>query len=183
MKRTSRSAFLILCILLLSAATGTAGVYRWTDDNGTVIFGDTPPKDKTATAVRIENTKKSGATFANPKQIKSFERYAAKPHRNKPKPKKKISTDCRRYISKLNKVEIFLEHTDSPRDQLKARDLRRLAKKYCGATRLTQKFSDSYCNRYQKNLNKTEIFLEHTSSPRDEQKAKDLKSQIARECG
>lgn len=182
MKQKLLRIFLLFCILIFIAITSAAEIYRWTDENGKVIFGDKPPRGKTATAVRIENTKNSGAQFASPAQIKNFERRAAQSRPLKAKPKKKVNADCRRYISKLNKVEIFLEHTNSPRDQLKARDLRKLAKGYCGNTRLTQKFSDAYCNNYRKKLNKTKIFLEHTSTSRDEQKVKDLQKQIAREC-
>lgn len=175
-------SWLIFAILLCSATINAAEVYRWTDDNGNVIFGDKPPKNKAATSVHIEHNKKSGTQFADPAQIKNFERGATKTQQRKSTPKKRIDADCRRYISQLNKVEIFLEHSNSPRDQLKARDLRKLAKNNCGDTRLTQKFSDSYCHNYRKKLEKISIFLEHTSTPLDEQKVKDLRKQIAREC-
>lgn len=180
MKKTLLPVF--LCVLLSGVTASAAEVYRWTDDNGKTMFGDKPPADKTATAVRIDHAQKSGAQFADPVQIKKFERSANKTRPAKKASKKKINANCRRYISQLNKVEIFLEHTNSPRDQLKARDLRKLASKNCGGTPLTQKFSDAYCKRYRRTLSKTEIFLEHTSSPRDEQKVKDLKKQLAREC-
>jgi Domain of unknown function (DUF4124) len=174
--------FLLIVILCSLAGTSVAEVYRWTDDSGKIVFGDKPPKGKNATTVNIENTQKSGTQFANPEQIKNFERGANQARPNKPAPTKRINSDCRRYIGQLNKVEIFLEHTNSPRDQLKARDLRNLIKRSCGNTQLTQKFSDGYCNRYRRNLRKTEVFLEHTDSPRDRQKVADLQNQITREC-
>lgn len=182
MKKILLPGFLLSCMLLPGAASNAADVYQWTDDNGKTVFGDTPPQNKVATPVHIGNTKNSGAQFAKPAQVKDFERSANKVRPKKAASKKKIDADCRRYISQLNKVEIFLEHTDSPRDQLRARDLRKLIKKSCGKTRKIQKFSDSYCHRYQKKLRETTIFLEHTSNPRDEQKVVDLKKQIAREC-
>ncbi len=179
---------LILCVFILcmTIAPGQAGVYRWKDDDGKIVFGDTPPKDKTATAVNIENTEHSGTQFATPDQVKDIERDA-KNRRPKSPPasrqsRNKIDSHCRRYISELNKVDIYLQHTDTERDRLKARDLRKLIKKECANNVLTQKFNDGRCTRYRKKLSETEMFLEHTSSPRDEQKAEDLKKQIAREC-
>jgi Domain of unknown function (DUF4124) len=175
-------AFLLLVVLYSLTDVGMAEVYRWTDDSGKVVFGDKPPKDKNATTVNIQNTQKSGTQFANPAQVKNFERSTTQSHPAQPAPAKRIDSDCRRYISQLNKVEVFLEHTNSPRDQLKARDLRKLIKRSCDNARLTQKFSDGYCNRYRRNLRKTEVFLQHTDSPRDRQKLKDLQKQIVREC-
>ncbi|HHI94587.1 MAG TPA: DUF4124 domain-containing protein [Gammaproteobacteria bacterium] len=188
MKQTPRPVTLLLCIFILCIAMepAHAGVYRWKDDNGKIVFGDTPPKDKTATAVNIDNTENSGTQFATPEQTKDIERDAKK-RRYKTsstsrQPRNKIDSHCRRYISELNKVDIYLEHTDTPRDHLKARDLRKLIKKECGNKVLTQKFDDGRCASYRRKLSKTEIFLEHTPNPRDEQQVKDLKKQIAREC-
>ena len=163
-------------------STSLADVYRWKDDKGQIVFGDTPPKDKKTTVVRIENTKKSGTQFAEPGLIKNIEQEAAQQRQNKPVLVKTVDSYCRRYISDLNKVEIFLEHTNSPRDQQKAHDLRKLIKRECGDNLSTQKFADSYCKRYREDLSKTEIFLEHTNSRRDQNKVIDLRKQIAREC-
>ncbi len=187
--RKQRPTILLLCafILCITIEPGQAGVYRWKDDNGKTVFGDTPPKNKTATAVSIENTKNSGTQFATPEQTKNIERDARNRQHKKVtsasrQSRNNIDSYCRRYISELNKVEIYLQHTDTQRDQLKARDLRKLITKECAGNMLTKKFDDARCTRYRKDLSKTEIFLEHTSNPRDEQKVKDLQKQIAREC-
>jgi len=188
MKQIQRPVILSLCtfILCITIESGQAEVYRWKDDNGKIVFGDTPPKDKTATAISIENTDNSGTQFATPEQTKAIERDAKNRRHKTPsttrQSRNNIDSHCRRYISELNKVDIYLQHTDTPRDQLKARDLRKIIKKECGNNVLTQKFDDGKCARYRRKLSKTEIFLEHTSNPRDEQKVKDLKKQITREC-
>jgi len=188
MKQAQQLTILILCVFILGimAEPGQAGVYRWKDDNGKTVFGDSPPRDRTATAVSIENTEKSGTQFATPGQVKGIEHDARnreyKSSSTSRQSRNNVDPYCRRYISELNKVEIYLQHTDTQRDQLKARDLRKLIKKECDGNVLTQKFDDARCIRYRKELSKTEIFLEHSSNPRDEQKVIDLKKQIAREC-
>jgi len=188
MKQVQRPVILMLCAFILCMTTnpGQAEVYRWKDDNGKIVFGDSPPKNKTATAVSIENTEKSGTQFATPEQVKGIERAAQnrqpETSTTSRQSRNKVDSYCRRYISELNKVEIYLQHTDTQRDRLKARDLRKLIKKECVGNLLTKKFDDARCTRYRRELSKTEIFLEHTSNPRDEQKVTDLKKQIAREC-
>jgi len=183
MKQTLRLACYCLCVLHLSTASSSADVYRWTDDNGKVVFGDTPPKDKTTTAVDIKNTEKSGTQFATPEQTKDIERDAQnRRSQSAPTSHQRVDPYCRRYVSELNKIEIFLEHTVTTLDQHKARDLRKLIKKECGKNVLTKKFDDGSCTRYRKELSKTKIFLEHSPNPRDEHKVKDLEKQIAREC-
>ncbi len=172
--------------MCMTTGLNQAEVYRWKDDNGKTVFADTPPKNKTATVVNIENTEKSGTQFATPDQVKNIERdtksrqlessSASRRSRNP------IDSYCRRYISELNKIEIYLQHTDTQRDRLKARDLRKLIKKECDANVLTKKFDDARCIRYRRNLSKTKVFLEHSPNPRDEQKTKDLKKQVSREC-
>jgi len=187
--KEQRPAILLLCAVILCITTepGQAEVYRWKDDSGKTVFGDTPPKDKTATTVTIENTGNSGTQFATPEQTKDIERDAKNRQHKKTlsasrQPYNNIDSYCRRYISELNKVEIYLQHTDTQRDRLKARDLRKLITKECTGNVLTKKFDDARCTRYRKDVSKTEIFLEHTPNPRDEQKIKDLQKQIAREC-
>jgi len=183
MRRKPLFAWLTLSIFLLASTAAIAEVYRWTDDSGKVVFGDTPPKNKKATAVPIKNTENSGTQFAGPQQIRKLKQSSDKHRQKKPPGKRnKISSFCRRYISQLNRVDLFLQHTDSPLDQQKARDLRKLIKQTCPANALKQKFDDGWCKRYRQKLRKTEIFLEHTDSPRDRQRVKDLRQQIAREC-
>jgi len=185
MPPTRHPRLLLLCIIILGTTTvpSIAEIYRWKDDTGKIVFGDKPPKNKPSTAVSVEGTENTGTQFATTGQVKKIKRDA-KNYRRSPQPNKaqRIDGHCRSYLSQLNKVEIFLEHTDTPRDQLKARDLRKIIKKECGRKLLTQKFDDSQCKRYRKELSKTEIFLEHTPSPRDQLKARDLRVQIAREC-
>lgn len=159
-----------------------AEVYRWKDEKGRIVFGDAPPKDKKTTAISIENTENSGTQFATPESIRDVKQGAMHRQQKKPETTIRVDSHCRRYLSDLNKVEIYLEHTNSPRDQQKARDLRKLIKRECNKDLLSQKFSDSYCRHYREKLSKTEIFLEHTNTPRDQNKAKDLRKQIAREC-
>ena len=174
-----------LAILILCIASGPclAEVYRWTDNDGKVVFGDTPPKDKTTTTISIENTEDSGAQFATPEQAKQIEQNAeSRQHRNNSATPNNIDSHCRGYVSQLNKIEIFLQHTPTKLDQQKASDLRKLIKIECGKQVLSQKFDDWHCRRYRTDLTKAEIFHQHTPTPRDEQKIKDLKEQIAHEC-
>jgi len=181
-----KQLLVVLLMLCMVTGLGQAEIYRWKDDGGKVVFGDTPPKNKAATAVNIENTENSGTRFATPSQVKSIEHDAKNRQASNPaasrRNRTKIDSHCRRYISELNKVDIYLEHTDTPRDQLKARDLRKLIKKECGNKILTRKFDDRKCIGYRRKLSKTETFLEHTPNPRDEQQVRDLKKQLAREC-
>lgn len=174
--------FLFVVIFCTAWGVSTAEIYQWTDDSGKTVFGDSPPKNKVATPVDIPSTEKSGTRFATPAQVKNLEREASQPAVQTRPPEKRIDAQCRRHISDLNKVEIYLEHSNSPRDQHKANDLRKLIEKECNPEQLAKKFDDWRCKRYREDLNKTEIFLEHTNNPRDERKAEDLRKQIAREC-
>lgn len=175
--------FLFILTLSVAASPALAEIYRWKDDSGKTVFGDTPPKDKTATAVIIENTEDSGAQFATPGQVKNIEQSAKNRQRqNTSSTSNNIDSHCRSYVSQLNKIEIFLQHTPTDLDQQKASDLRKLIKIECGNQVLSQKYNDRQCKRYRTDLTKAEIFLEHTPTLRDEQKIKDLKKQIAWEC-
>ena len=170
-------------ILSLIISPGLAEVYQWKDDRGKIVFGDTPPKDKAATAVTINNTGKSGARFATPGQVKDIEYSAeARERQSQSAARNNVDSHCRNYVSELNKIEIFLQHTPTDLDQQKAKDLRKLIKIECDNKVLSQKHDDWQCKRYRTDLTKAEIFLEHTPTKRDQQKVKDLKKQIAREC-
>lgn len=184
MIQSTSQTILLLFIVIFCFTTGlsSAEIYQWTDDNGKTVFSDAPPKHKDATTIDIKGTEKSGTRFATPKQVKSIERDAAQPPRQTRTPPQQIDAHCRRYVSDLNKVEIYLEHSNSPRDQHKANDLRKLIAKECSPEQLAKKFDDWRCKHYREDLNKTEIFLEHANSPRDQRKADDLRKQIAREC-
>lgn len=174
---------LIMFVVFAAANLSVAEVYRWEDDSGKIIFGDTPPKDKMSTIIHIENTDDSGAQFATPGQVKNIEQDIENRRRqNNHSTNNNIDSHCRGYVSQLNKIEIFLQHTPTDLDRQKARDLRKLIKIECDNQVLSQKHDDWQCSRYRTDLTKAEIFLEHTPTPRDEQKVKDLKKQITLEC-
>ena len=183
MSRSTRTKLFLFIVICSAACTpALAEIYQWTDKHGNTVFGDSPPKNKDATSIDIPNTEKSGTRFASPAQVKELEHEAKNPS-PKPQPKQaRVDAQCRRYLSELNKVELFLEHTNSPRDQHKANDLRKLIEKECSKEQLAQKFDDWRCQRYREDLSKTELFLEHSNNPRDERKAERLRQQIAREC-
>lgn len=175
--------FISIVIFCIISSSSLADVYRWKDDSGKIVFGDSPPKNKTATTVTIDETKNSGTQFATPGQVQNFKHDAAvRPRLNKTITPQRVDPHCRNYISQLNQVEIYLEHTVTKRDQQKSIDLRKLIKKECGKNVLSRKFDDSQCTRHRESLSKLEIYLEHTVTPRDQQKAKDLRQQIIREC-
>ena len=181
--RITKLTFLLFYPVLVSVTNPVlAEIYQWEDDKGQTVFGDKPPKNKSATVKNIENTEGSGTRFADPQAVKNFKQSAGHQRPVKASRPESIDPYCRRYISQLNRVEIYLEHTNSPRDQQKAMDLRKLINRECSDDLHTRKFSDSYCNRYHEDLKKTEIFLEHSHSPRDQNRADDLRKQIAREC-
>lgn len=175
----------LLVIIILCAVTSSslAEVYRWKDDNGKIVFGDSPPPNKTTTTININDIKDSGTQFAKPDQVSDFTRNAEKHStQSKSNTRSNIDSHCRNYISQLNKVNIYLEHTVTKRDQQKAIDLRKLIKRECGNKILTQKFDDSRCTAYRVDLSKLEVYLTHTITKRDQQRASDLRQQITREC-
>ena len=174
---------LIIFVVCAAANPSLAEVYRWEDDSGKIIFGDKPPKEKSATIIQIENTENTGAQFATPGEIKNIEQTIEnRRHQNNSSNLNNIDSHCRGYVSQLNKIEIYLKHTPTDLDRQKASDLRKLIKIECGKQVLSQKHDDWQCKRYRTDLTKAEIFHEHTPTPRDEQKIKDLKKQIAHEC-
>ena len=177
--------FVILSLIMLSTPS-YAEVYRWVDQHGNVVFGDKPPKEHedSAEAVTIDTTEQSGTRFASPNQIKNFEDDAQnrQPNVSDTTPDRRMDSRCRNYISQLNKIEIYLEHTRTARDEQKAADLRKLINKECGDHIRYQKHDDWQCQRYREDLNKAEIYFEHTPSERDRHKIEDLRKQITREC-
>jgi hypothetical protein len=175
---------LVICFCLcLGAGLAQAEVYRWQDDNGKVVFGDTPPKDKAATAILIDNTDNSGTQFAAPELVKDMEDDAKNPRHPSRAPRHSpMDSRCRGYVSQLNKIEIYLQHTPTQRDRHRASDLRQLIKQECGDAVLSFKHDDWQCKRYREDLTKAEIYLQHTPTQRDRQRVKDLREQIAREC-
>ncbi len=184
MRMNSPVIFWLIVISYFCSGVAHAEVYRWVNDNGEIVFGDNPPKDTAVDAVPVENKVGSGMKFATPEQIEEFHNNA----QTQKKTKSQSSTSnpsksyCRRYQSDLNKIEIYLQHTYSIKDAEKARDLRKLIKRECGGINLTLEDNRSRCNSYHQDMVKIEIYLEHTPNPRDKQKLKDLRKQIAREC-
>ena len=66
-----RIAILLTCLtlLLVSFVSGNAiaaEVYKWTDANGVVHYGDKPPEGQTAQTINVRETHNSGATQADP---------------------------------------------------------------------------------------------------------------------
>jgi hypothetical protein len=53
---------MVLLISLSSVGETTAGIYKWTDENGNVHFGDKPVDASSATELKIDTSKKSGIT-------------------------------------------------------------------------------------------------------------------------
>lgn len=51
-----------LPLFLLVVAPVNAGIYKWTDSNGNVHFGDRPANMDTATEVQIQTNKNTGVT-------------------------------------------------------------------------------------------------------------------------
>lgn len=179
----SRIHFLFIVILCISISPILAEVYRWKDDRGKIVFGDTPPKNKSTTTIDVDNTKNSGTQFASPDQVENFTRNNEnRSTQNNSRSHQNIDSHCRNYISQLNKINIYLEHTVTKRDQQKASDLQKLIKRECGDKILTKRFNDSRCANYREDLSKLEIYLEHTITERDQQRANDLRQQINREC-
>lgn len=124
----------ILLFLCLSLTTGLcqAEVYRWQDEHGKTVFGDKPPKDKAATAVPIDSSDNSGMQFATPELIRDMEneaKYGRPPSQaSKQRP---VDWHCRNYVSQLNKVEIYLQHTPTQRDRQRVKDLRQQIAREC----------------------------------------------------
>ncbi len=58
-----------LCLMLLLVATAGGQVYKWTDENGKIHFGDRPPVEVTTEQVEIrENTVAGPGTVEQPDQ-------------------------------------------------------------------------------------------------------------------
>lgn len=56
--RATLTGALMLCLALLSGATGAQGVYKWVDEDGVTSFGETPPDGVEAvrTDIRFSRT-------------------------------------------------------------------------------------------------------------------------------
>ena len=71
-----KHAFFIVATMLASSSlinTATAGnVYKWTDDNGTIHYGDKRPKDVQSKTLKV-NSKSSAPQTPVQEQLKSLE--------------------------------------------------------------------------------------------------------------
>lgn len=184
MRMNSPVIFWLIAGFYLCSGFAHAEVYRWVNDRGETVFGDSPPKGTQADVVPVDTTVGRGMKFATPKQVEQFhnEAQTQKKARSQSGVSSPSKSYCRRYQSDLNKIEIYLQHTYSIKDAEKARDLRKLIRRECSGVHLTAEDNRSRCNSYHQDMVKTEIYLEHTPNPRDKQKLKDLRKQIAREC-
>lgn len=174
----------LVLILYFSSGISHAEVYRWLNDRGEIVFGDAPPEGTKADSLSIDDPDNTGMKFATPEQIEKLRNDAKAQDKKQPRTNKTNPLDsyCRRYRSDLNKIEIYLEHTNSMRDVEKARDLRKLIKRECGSVNVSTGANRSRCESYRQDMVKTQIYLEHTPNPRDKHKVEDLRKQIAREC-
>ncbi|VAX08658.1 hypothetical protein MNBD_GAMMA25-885 [hydrothermal vent metagenome] len=172
---------LVFCIFPVLAK---AEVYRWLNEEGEIVFGDKPPKGTKADVIQVKKAGSHGMKFATPEQIEEFHNELAMPAKsNTSTGRSNLSASyCRRYRSDLNKIEIYLQHTNSVKDVEKAADLRELIKRECSGINYSKEDNRSRCQSYHQDLVKTEIYLDHTPNPRDKQRVKDLRKQMAREC-
>ncbi|HEB54950.1 MAG TPA: DUF4124 domain-containing protein [Gammaproteobacteria bacterium] len=174
----------ILVFYFFSGQSCIAEVYRWTNDKGEIVFGDRPPKGVDVDIIPLKKAVGSGMEFATPEQIKKLHTDVQVKKKTKPRAggTRLSKSYCQRYRSNLNKVEIYLQHTYNVQDAQKAQDLRKLIKRECNGITLSVEDNRSRCKSYRQELVRTEIYLEHTSTPRDRQKVNDLRKQIRREC-
>jgi hypothetical protein len=126
-----RSYILVPVVLLLSMFLNVsqAEMYRWINEKGDVAYGDMPPKDVEAELISADKVTPSGTAFATNQQIEDLHNELDAPQKSeKAKP-----TDyyCRGYVSDLNKLEIYLEHTVTDRDKQKVIDLRKQIEREC----------------------------------------------------
>ena len=167
------------------ATSAEAEVYRWQDKNGEPVYGDVPPDGVQAEVLTVEEISESGTHLATPQAIDKMKKELDEntEGRNNKSSDHRMDYHCRNYVSQLNKIEIYLDHTYTDRDAQKAKDLRALIKKECGRDARKIKHSDWRCTDYQQDLAKTELHVKHSSNDRDLQKIQDLKKRISRECG
>lgn len=175
---------LILFTGMSCMETIEAEVYRWIDEQGNVVYGDRPPKDRKLQPLPLRESAGRGTSFATPEQIEKLhasDKTSKGKSRSADENTARRST-CQRYRSDLNEVEIYLQHTWSQRDALRARDLRKLIRRECTGVAARLERDSSRCRGYRRELLETEIYLEHTPNPRDQQRVQDLEKQIEREC-
>ena len=68
-KLKSSCSVIALLLSMLSITDVTAGIYRWTDENGNVYFGDKPVDASSAKELKIDTSKKSGVTNSSGNQL------------------------------------------------------------------------------------------------------------------
>ena len=123
-RRTAFSAMLI--ILFLGVAPVNAAVYKWTDENGNVIYGDKPPaSDSDASKVRIKKAPATDSDY-NERLMKrkkildvfQEERQQKKDEQQKIAAEKaQQKKECTRLIAELQDMQsasFLYEDTDDP---------------------------------------------------------------------
>lgn len=86
-------------ILLLTVTPLSAGIYKWTDSDGNIHFGDRPAEVDSATELKININKNTGVTNSSGRQkereylLKTIEKDKKEAAERK---KKKLATDKKR---------------------------------------------------------------------------------------
>lgn len=140
-----------IIFLTLFCAQLHAGIYKWTDENGNVHFGDRPASTDNATELDVQTDNSAGITNSsgNTKEreylLKSIEKEKAadaKKQKKQAEKNKKYKKLCRRYQSRLQiHLQTNKTYTMSPdgerayyTQQQREEKLRRIqkgVKKYC----------------------------------------------------
>ena len=70
--RKTTLAAIVLCLSFSSANLFAGGVYKWTDDSGTVHYSDKKPKDGNAESLKIKAGKTKGSRASAQAQINAL---------------------------------------------------------------------------------------------------------------
>ena len=108
--------FIVLMLLMVSPAS--AGVYKWTDSNGNVHFGDRPAVTDSATELNIKVNNKTGVTNSSGHKkdreylLKRIEKDKKQDVENK---KKKLAADKKRKKRCDSYRRLYQSHIQSNR--------------------------------------------------------------------
>ena len=103
----------IILITLMFISPVNAGIYKWTDSNGNVHFGDRPVDNKSATELNIKTNNKTGVTNSSGnkkereyllKKIEKDKKESAKKRKEKIKSDKKRRRLCSSYKSRYQSL-------------------------------------------------------------------------------
>jgi len=89
-------------------------VYQWVNDEGEIVFGDSPPSGTDANMIELEDAVGSGAKFATPEQIEKFHNGAQAQNKSKSKSgtSSQLNSYCRGYQSLRYPHEIVIKNND-----------------------------------------------------------------------